>query len=104
MIRTSTKAWLAASEPDAKAIGKRIARARRARKLTVRSLADGLCLAEQTIHCWECGARIPPYRTMYKLGLYLRRSLDWLSYGTPKGAYPRRHIVRNQTGDCCARE
>ena len=70
---------------DAKAIGLRIRAARKNRKWRIRDLAEAVGRAEQTVACWECGARVPStWTVMIRLCHALRRSSDWLVYGVAK--------------------
>lgn len=72
---------------DAKAIGLRIRAARKARGWKIRDLAEAVGRAEQTIACWECGARVPQTWTMLiRLCHALRRSGDWLAMGRGRNA------------------
>ncbi|MBU0718920.1 MAG: helix-turn-helix domain-containing protein [Planctomycetes bacterium] len=68
-------------ELDAKAIGKRIAKARRARKWRQRDLARVVGVSKSAVACWECGSRIPPRDMIVALSIGLRRTLRWLLLG-----------------------
>lgn len=69
---------------DAKAIGKRIADARRARRWTVKQLAEALGMHESAIHGWTSGNRIPERDSLAALSMHLRRSIDWILTGCTK--------------------
>lgn len=67
---------------DAKAIGLRIRTARKAIKWDITSLARVVECAYSTVASWECGSRIPQRDGLVKLAVALRRSLDFLVFGT----------------------
>jgi transcriptional regulator with XRE-family HTH domain len=72
-------------ELDAKAIGQRIARARRSKRWRQADLAAACGVTKSTICAWELGMRIPPVQRIARLAIHLRRSIDWLLCGRPKG-------------------
>ncbi|MDO8632530.1 MAG: helix-turn-helix transcriptional regulator [Phycisphaerales bacterium] len=69
---------------DAKAIGKRIASARRAKRWRQADLATACGVTKSTICSWEIGLRIPPVQRVVRLAIHLRRATDWLLCGRPK--------------------
>ncbi len=69
---------------DAKAIGKRIADARKARRWTVKQLSEALGIHESTIHGWTSGNRVPERDSFCLLSVHLRRSVDFLLTGCAK--------------------
>ena len=64
---------------DAKAIGARIRKARKARGWSLAELARRVSVQRMTVACWECGARVPKRESL--VALVLRRKLDWLVLG-----------------------
>lgn len=66
---------------DARAIGKRIRRARKARCWSLQNLADKSHLAKSTVASIECGARIPERDSAVAISFALRRTLDYLILG-----------------------
>ena len=67
---------------DRKAIGKRIAAARRHRGWRQRDLADAIGVALGTVVAWECGVRLPERtKVLARLAMALRRKVDWLLLG-----------------------
>jgi transcriptional regulator with XRE-family HTH domain len=71
-------------ELDAKAIGKRIASVRRAKRWRQSDLATACGVTNSTVCAWELGLRIPPVQRIGRLSIHLRRTIDWLLYGRPK--------------------
>jgi len=76
---------------DGRAVGRRIARARRELKWRQTDLARFVGVKRLTVANWECGIRIPPRRNLLKLSVALRRSIDWLLLGR-RGWYRERPI------------
>jgi len=77
-------------ELDRKAIGKRIAKARRSRTpgrgWSQKDLAEAIGLSLHTIRGWENGLRLPRSVVLGTLATCLRRSLDWLLLGRGRNA------------------
>lgn len=82
---------------DRKAIGKRIAAARRHRGWRQRDLADAIGVALGTVVAWECGVRLPERtKVLARLAKALRRKVDWLLLGgaTTGGVVVHRSGIR----------
>ena len=65
-------------ELDRKAVGGRIAKARRNRSWTQRDLAEAMGAALGTVIGWENGLRLPATAVLGTLANVLKRSLDFL--------------------------
>jgi transcriptional regulator with XRE-family HTH domain len=85
---------------DAKDIGRRIRAARKSYGWSIGDLAERVGRASATVAAWECGARIARNQDTANLSRVLRRTVDFLWFGTRPGAYPFRTRVVNQTGFC----
>ena len=66
---------------DARAIGARIASARRSYRWTQARLAELVGMKENTVSNWEGGWRVPQRDTLVALSIVLRRSIDFLLLG-----------------------
>ena len=76
---------------DAVGIGLRIRAARKNRKWRIRDLAEAVGRAEQTVACWECGARVPTtWSMMIRLCYALRRTPEHLLMGWTRNDGKRR--------------
>jgi len=93
MIRRATQELTI--ELDAKAIGRRIAAARRSKRWRQADLATAVRVKEGTVANWEGGWRIPPIRALVGLAVQLRRSIDWIVAGCPKRGQLYRMAKRN---------
>jgi len=71
---------------DAKAIGRRIASARKSRKWTQKDLAEAVGVRPITVCNYECGVRIPPLRTIVTIASHLKRTLEHLLFGLARRA------------------
>jgi len=69
---------------DPLAVGRRIAAARRARAWKQRDLADAVGVAKPTVCQWETGRCLPSLRMLAGCAFFLRRSTDFLIFGTAK--------------------
>ena len=69
---------------DPKAIGERIAKARKGRRWKQKQLAEACGVKENTVAMWEGGWRVPQRDTLVALAIHLRRSIDWLLCGVPR--------------------
>ena len=84
---------------DAKAIGKRIAKARKSRRWKQKHLAAAVGVQENTVANWEGGHRVPPHDTLVSLAIHLRRSIDWILCGVPRrGALHRMVLLKDGGG------
>lgn len=66
---------------DAKAIGRRMRRARKDRGFDLYDMSRETGIMRMTLACYECGARVPILRNAVTISLALRRKLDWLILG-----------------------
>jgi transcriptional regulator with XRE-family HTH domain len=77
-------------ELSRKEVGRRIARARRARTpdggWTQKDLAQAMGVSWHTVVGWENGVRFPQTRYLGTLANCLRRSLDWILLGRGRNA------------------
>ncbi len=64
-----------------KAIGKRIAVARKRRGWFQADLARLVGVAPSTVGAWESGRRTPNLEALLKLAKALRRKVDWVLFG-----------------------
>lgn len=69
---------------DARAIGKRVRKARLKREWLQRQLADASGIDDSVIGGIEVGSRLPSRDTAISLCATLHRSLEWLYFGTEK--------------------
>ncbi len=76
-----TKQPIATPTLDAKVVGLRLRKARKARGWNLYDLSRVTGIARMTIACYECGARVPVLRNAVTICLALRRKLDWLILG-----------------------
>lgn len=67
---------------DARAIGLRIRKTRKAREWHLADLAARIGVSPKTVAAWECGARVPMRDSLVALAMLFRRRLDWLVHGT----------------------
>ena len=67
---------------NSKAIGLRIKNARRSRNWKQKKLGQVMLVKTKTVSSWEGGWRIPERDTLIKLSYYLRRSLEWILFGS----------------------
>ncbi len=97
MIHPATKTLRV--EIDPKAIGQRIAEARRSREWKQADLAAAVGVKEGTVSNWEGGHRVPPLRMIVALCIHLRRSSDWILCGAKRrGAIHRMAKLRENHG------
>ena len=66
---------------DARAIGGRIASARRLYQWSQARLAELVGMKENTVSNWETRVRVPPRDMLVKLSITLRRTIDFLLLG-----------------------
>lgn len=66
---------------DAKAIGRRIKAARERRDWCQADLAHVVGVRPGTVANWETGVRIPTRDGLVRLGVALRRKVEWLLFG-----------------------
>jgi DNA-binding XRE family transcriptional regulator len=93
MLKTNTWAAKAAAASSAKRNQDQLAKqtgfarnlraARLALSLTQSDLAAAVGVLKQTVSGWECGAAVPPMRTMLDLCRALNLTLDQLTKETP---------------------
>lgn len=93
MLKTNTWAAKAAAVSSAKRNQTQLARqtgfprnlraARLSLTLTQSDLAASVGVTKQTVSGWECGATVPPMRTMLDLCRALNLTLDQLTKETP---------------------
>ena len=66
---------------NAKAIGKRMRKARKSRGWNLYDMQGVTGIPRMTLACYECGARVPILRNAVTISRILRRKLDWLILG-----------------------
>lgn len=66
---------------DAHAIGRRIAEARKDKKLTGQQLADALGITKSAVSQWETGQTFPDFKGLVGLCVELQVSADFIIWG-----------------------
>ena len=66
---------------DAPAIGRRIAQARRDKKLTGQQLADALGITKSAVSQWETGQTFPDFKGLVGICVELQISADFIIWG-----------------------
>jgi transcriptional regulator with XRE-family HTH domain len=81
------------------AIGARIRAARESREMQQARLAELLGVTRGCVSCWERGGGLPLLGTFMRLCEILRRSSDWLLFGTARrGVLWRKNAARREGG------
>lgn len=81
MANHKTKKPIATVTLDAKVIGLRMRKARKALGWNLYDMSRVTGIQRMTLACYECGARAPRIRNAVRICLALRRKLDWLILG-----------------------
>lgn len=71
---------------DARAIGRRIAEARKNKKITGQHLADAIGITKSAVSQWETGQTFPDFKGFVALCVELQVSADYIIWGDTQRA------------------